>query len=99
MKLPSSFKLMGHTIKVKLIEPQDWKIEDCIGMYEADKHIIKIKNVGGTLVGHIFYHELVHACLTSLGHELNQGIHTEQVVDSLSGALHQAMTTAKFHAD
>ena len=99
MKLPSSFKLMGHTWKVKLIEPHEWKVEDCIGLCEADQHTIKIKKVGGTLEGHIFYHELLHAVFNSLGHEPGQGVHTEQIVDSIAGCLHQCLTTARFHAD
>ena len=103
MRIPSSFKMMGHTIKVKKIAPEDWKdaneSEPCLGIYEADKQTIRIKGVGGTLEGHIFYHELVHAIMTSLGHEFGKEIHNEQIVDSLAGLLHQAMTTAKFNAD
>jgi hypothetical protein len=93
MRIPSSFRLMGHTIKVKAIPAEKWKHKDCIGLYNYEKQLIELKDGGETMPGHTFLHEVMHACLSAMGHKLNSN---EAFVDQLSGLLHQAFTSAKY---
>lgn len=95
MKIPTSFRLMAHTIRVRAIPAGDWKHPDCVGLYNADKQLIELRDQPGTQSGHIFAHEMVHAILTAMGHELNSN---ESFVDNFSGLLHQALETAKYPA-
>lgn len=87
---------MAHTIKVKSIPADKWKLPDCVGFYNYEKQQIELKDHGKTMPGHIFYHELTHAILSSMGHKLN---HDEAFVDQFSGLLHQALTTSKYKKD
>ena len=92
-KIPTSFRVLGHTIKVHRVAPERWKTPECHAFFEADKHRILIRDSGGTLPGHSFYHELVHAILSAMGHPLNSD---ESIVDNFSGLLHQALSSAKY---
>ena len=93
MRIPSSFCLMAHTIKVKAIPASAWKLPDCIGMYGADTQTIQVRDGAGTQPGHVLCHELTHAILSAMGHKLNNN---EAFVDNFSGLLHQALSTAKY---
>lgn len=93
MRIPSSFRLLAHTIKVKRLPPSKWKQADCVAFYSEEHHLIALRDTGGTSLGHAFAHELVHACLSAMGHPLNND---EAFVDNLAGLLHQALETSKY---
>ena len=93
MRIPVSFRLMAHTIKVRAVPFDKWRHEDHVGRYDADKQLIEVRHQPGTQSEHIYTHELVHAILTAMGHPLNQD---EGFVDNFSGLLHQAMTTSRY---
>ena len=94
MRIPSSFRLMGHTIKVKRIKPERWKHADCVAYYSEEHRIIAIRDTGkDTDTSHAYLHEVLHSCLSSMGHKLN---HDESFVDNLAGLLHQAFDSAKY---
>lgn len=84
---------MAHKIKVKAVSAEKWKHKDCVGFYDYEHQLIKVKDGPGTMPGHILCHEVLHACLTAMGHKLNSD---EAFVDNLSGLLWQAMSTAKY---
>jgi Zn-dependent peptidase ImmA (M78 family) len=92
--IPASLKLLGHTITVRLVPEAEWKHDDCVGLYEAHRHRILIRDsISESLQHHTFYHELTHAILGTMGHQLNGD---EVFVDMFSGLLHQAVSTTKF---
>lgn len=93
MRIPCSFRLLAHTIHVKAIPASKWKHTDCVGIYQADKQQIEVKDGPGTMPGHILCHEITHAILSAMGHKLNND---EAFVDNFSGLLHQALSTAKY---
>lgn len=94
LMIPKSYKLLGHTVTVHVVPEEDWKHQDCVGLYEPHRHRILIRgDLTDSLKLHTLYHEMVHSWLTALGHELNDD---EKFVDMLGGMMHQAMTTAKF---
>jgi len=89
----TSFKLLGHTIRVKEIPETEWRHEDCVGLYEPHRQRILIRGgLTDSLRWHTVYHEMVHAILGAMGHELNNN---ENFVDMVAGLLHQALSTAK----
>ena len=95
MRIPTSFPILGQTITVHTIPPEDWEYgEECVGCYESEWNTIAIRgDYTGTKREQIFFHELVHACLDSLSSKLN---HNEKFVDQLAGVLHQAFSKAKY---
>jgi hypothetical protein len=96
MRIPKSFRLMAHTIKVKAVPAEKWKHKDCVGFYNYDKQQIELRDGDGTMPGHIYAHELVHAILSAMGHKLNSD---EAFVDQFSGLLQQAMDSAKYPSE
>lgn len=102
MKIPRSFKIMGHTIVVeydKLLINKD----DSRGV--ADFRINKIilqPNVEGnalprTAIEQTFLHELIHWICYKIGR--NDLKDDETFVDSFSGLLHQALITMEYDND
>lgn len=93
--IPQSFQLMGHKITVKVIPKARWKKKSCVGMWLPDKLRIEILDAGElTFVQHVFCHELTHAMLDMMSHEMSRD---EQFVDQLGALLQQALTTFEFH--
>lgn len=93
MQIPSSYRLMAHTIRVKRVPVARWEDEKCVGQFSTERKEILVRDSHDTLTWHIFAHELVHSILDAMGHRLNKD---EAFVDSFSGLLHQALSTAKY---
>ena len=106
MQIPSSFKLLGHTITVE---------EELTGMYEKGRYgcsgfetkFIRITPKGPqhpvteTSIEHTFLHELVHHILyySDLAADVKSGARLcdqEAFVDLFAGLLHQALTTMEY---
>jgi predicted SprT family Zn-dependent metalloprotease len=99
VKIPTRFKLLGHTVEVSY-DPQQFYARGNHGCSNFEGKYIKLVPVDSTFpvtqssVEHTFLHELVHMCL----------YHTEQTalndnekfVDLLAGLLHQALTTMEY---
>lgn len=93
MRIPSSFKLMGHTITVNLIPPIRWKHKGAVGMFNTETLTIDVLKRPGTITEQTFLHELMHAVLYALNSPLYEN---EELVDQVGGMLHQAITSAKY---
>lgn len=94
MKIPESFTLLGHPFTVHVIPPIQWKLKDCVGLYQPAEHRIFIRAGKQSLREHTFFHELTHAILDAMGkHALYED---EEFVDAFAGMLHQIMKTAKY---
>lgn len=90
-RVPTSFKVVGHTIKVRVILPQNWKRTDCVAIFEPDKNLISIKKQSVAMTRQAFWHEAVHAMLHAINHPLYSD---ECFVDNMGGLLAQIMESA-----
>lgn len=94
-RVPKSFKLLGHTVTVKVIPEAEWikdKDEDDVGEWFVRELRIDLLEQSPSPLMHAFTHELTHAILDMMNHELNRN---EVFVDNFAGLLAQALTTAK----
>lgn len=92
-KIPSSFKLMAHTITVRVIPKKAWKYEDSLGFWDPEKNEILLIKQPRTQLMHCFMHEVMHAVLDLMSHRQARD---ESFVDQVSGLLSQMMDTAEF---
>jgi hypothetical protein len=93
--LPKSFKLLAHT----------WTVEGMHGAFEEDGDLcngicdfrtlsIRVNiDAAPSLVLHSFWHEVMHALLWSIGHELQTN---EGFVDAVGCALAQVLQSAQY---
>ena len=92
--IPHRLQLMGHTITVKVIPKSRWRRKSCVGIWMPHKLRIELLDDGEqTVVQHTFCHELTHAMLDMISHELSRD---EKFVDQLGALLQQALTTFEF---
>lgn len=93
--IPKKFKLLAHVWTVEhhpgMITADDGDL--CRGFCDFNALTIKV-NVAQTpsMVMHTYMHEVMHAVLWSLGHELADN---ENFVDSVAGALTQMVLTVE----
>jgi hypothetical protein len=94
MKIPKSFRLMGHDFNVTVVPESQWVDDETGGYCIHDKQQILIRKFGSVQAQEqVFFHELVHAMLNKMGeHELDEN---EQFVDVMGSLLHQFYTSAK----
>jgi hypothetical protein len=98
MNIPKSFKIFGHTIKVKLTK--DIAKHGAVGLYEHNANVIYIQtHLDGnpateSQMEHTFYHELTHCIFSHLN--LWDDNQDERKVDTVGGCLHQALSTMKY---
>lgn len=92
--IPKSFQLLGHTINVRVIPRSKWRHgKNVVGIWIPDKlRIDLLSDPIETQLQATFCHELTHALLDMMNHELS---HNEVFVDNLGGLLMQALTTFK----
>lgn len=93
--IPSSFKILNHTIDV-VFDNEYCSKNDCFGqyLYKENKIILadKYKTKRGwrkykpEIIAHVFHHELVHCILYYMNHKLWDD---EKFVDQFSGLLAQ----------
>jgi hypothetical protein len=93
VQIPSSLRLMGHTVTVEVIPPIRWKNKGCVGMFFPDEMRIIVRKGTPTTTEHSFMHELAHAILYCMNSDLYDD---EVFVDTFAGLAHQALTSAKF---
>lgn len=91
-RLPSQFKLMGHTIRISRVAQKDWKHADCIAYFDPTQNKILILKQPHSIMHHAFWHEVVHSMLNVISHPLYSD---ENFVDSLGGMLAQIIETAE----
>lgn len=92
LKVPKSFQIFGKTIKVT--QPHKVDKEDSRGEWSYNKATIKVKRSLPTDEKEsVFLHELTHCILEML--EYNELSHNEQLVETFSRALQQALKTMK----
>lgn len=102
MKIPNSFDLQSHTIKV-VYDDKMLDAERCYGMAEYDQCKITLCNKKGgkplpaSVIQHTFYHETVHLILTAMGEDKKNK--NEIFVDTFAGLLCQILNTQKFKKD
>jgi hypothetical protein len=90
--IPKRFQLLGHVIQVRILPRSKWRHgKGVVGMWEPEKlRIDLLSNPIDTQLQTVFTHELVHAMLDHMSHELS---HDEVFVDQLGHLLQQALTT------
>lgn len=93
MKIPASLRLMGHTLTIECIPPAKWKHKDCVGWFNPRELKIGVLKRPGTGSEQAFFHELTHAVLYCMSHELYED---EAFVDTFAGLMHQAINSAKY---
>lgn len=92
--IPTRFQLLGHTITVKVIPKSRWRHKGCVGIWMPDKlRIDLLSNSEVTVLQQVFTHELTHAMLDMISHDLSAD---ERFVDQLGHLLQQALTTFEF---
>jgi hypothetical protein len=92
--IPKEFQLLAHTIKVRVIPRSKWRHgKNVVGMWMPDKlRIDLIADPIETQLQATFCHELCHALLDMMNHNLSRD---EVFVDNLGALLQQALTTFK----
>lgn len=97
-KIPKTFQLMGHTIKV-VVRDDLQEVAECWGRWSAHKHLIELqkpdKHNGMTksFLVQTFWHEVAHAILDNVGQpELSSD---EKLVDQIGQCVHQVLKTSK----
>lgn len=97
--VPKSFRILGHLIKVVTISPKDWAtlqesypaLELVAGFYNTDLDLIILKKQKKEHLLHTFYHEMMHAVLYHMDHQLWGN---EKFVEQLSAFIAQAEATS-----
>jgi len=93
MKIPKTFKLYGLKYTVKIADAEMMAVFGRIGLANPAQGAITISDgIEKTLQEQAFYHELVHAILDAMGHELYDD---EVFVQTFSALLHQAVATGE----
>ena len=92
-RIPTSFKLMGHTITVQVISKSEWEYDDELGFWDPEKNEILLLRQRRTLLMHCFMHEVMHAVLDMMSHKQARD---EAFVDQVAGLLSQVMETAEY---
>lgn len=93
MKLPKTFKLLDHTIKV--IEKAGLVAEhNAFGMWSHTELTIWVDpEVPTSMQAHTLWHEIMHAVLDLTGH--SKLSYNERFVDAMGGALAQVIRTLR----
>lgn len=92
MDIPAQYQLMGQTIMVRVIEPDEWDDTSCWGQFNPATNEIRLLRRSPEATAQTFCHEMVHTILTAMSHKLNKD---EVFVDLVGSLLHQILTTAK----
>ena len=97
LEIPTSFELMGQTIKVVYVDDLV-DVYDCYGRALTAKNVLQLQtpkaDISDELLQATFFHEFMHFVLEITGyHELNKD---EQLVDLAGHAIFQLMKTSKF---
>jgi hypothetical protein len=92
-RIPSSFKLMAHTITVHVIPKSEWEYEDSLGFWDPEKNEILLLKQSRSQLRHCFWHEVMHAVLDLMSHRQARD---EAFVDQVSGLISQAVDTAEY---
>ena len=99
MNIPKEFKLLGHTINV-VINNDRMQDKNALGHCSPDYITITLatktdgKDLSESVIGHTYYHELVHMILHTMGE--SELYKNEKFVDMFGGLLHQAITTSQY---
>lgn len=91
-RIPKQFKLIGQTIKVRIIPKSLWRYEDCVAIFEPDHNRISVMRQSSEMTRHAFWHETMHAVLNAINHPLYSD---EVFVDNTAALLTQIMESAK----
>lgn len=96
MKIPSSFEIFGHKIRIEEVE-ELLTDEDCFGSWNINKNLIKLQttsNINKTTQEATLCHEIVHCILEHIGEDkLSKN---EKFVDLFGQALYQVLNTTKY---
>lgn len=96
-KIPKQFDLLGHTIKVKIVDDL-YENADCYGRWTRGKHLIELqavsKDVTESFQMQTFWHEVAHAILDNIGEEKQS--EDEKYVDLWGQCIHQVLKTKKY---
>ena len=97
MKIPKSFEILGH--KVKVVKTKEIAKLGAIGLYDHNACTIYIQThmdgepLPDSVQEHSFCHELVHCIFSYLNYHEDNG--NEQKVDQIGGCIHQVIKSLK----
>lgn len=98
MNVPATFRLMAHTITVKVYSRREWAVfikkhkqDEVLGLWFPDENQIHLMRQPRTQLMHAFCHEFQHAMLDMLSHPQARD---EAFVDQSGGLLAQMLMTA-----
>ncbi len=92
-RIPKSFKVLGHTIKVIIVNVSEWKHPECVGYFDPEHSRIVIKRCRpASLMHHTFWHEVIHVILNAINHKLYAD---ESFVDNMGGVLAQIVESSQ----
>lgn len=94
LKIPAQIDLAGQTFQI-VLDPALRKLSGCCGQTHFDDNLIVIdEQLRGDTRAVTYYHELVHAILSTMGaQDLNKD---EAFVDNFANLLWQSVKTSKF---
>lgn len=93
-KIPRSFALMGHLIKVRRLPLSRWRVADAVGYFDPQRMVIALCTASSVSAQEqTFWHEATHAMLYVMG---NAKYSDEGFVDQLGGLIHQIVHTSEF---
>lgn len=94
MKIPASFNLHGLTYTVAVVKAKDWTgTEEEMGYLLPSQCAVAIKESAHQIMEHTFLHELTHAILSHMEHDLYSN---ETFVNVFAGLLHQALNSSAY---
>jgi len=86
MILPKTIEILNRTYKV--IEKDMLREGDAIGICFPFTGVINVeKCLNNQVKAGTFLHEILHAMLDSMGHQIDSGLHTEQNVTIITNGL------------
>lgn len=102
VRIPSSFKLAGHTLRIRRASPRRLRKlagGPAYGLFDANTLTIYVVTTNGgkiseSVVEQTFWHEFFHALYWTLGR--NSMSDDEVLVDQCGGLLHQALSTMEY---
>lgn len=92
--IPTSFKVLGHTISVLVVPSTEWEHSECGAYFSPESNRICVrKHSLDSMDNHAFWHEVVHAIFHFLNRET---LYTDELlVDNIGAVLAQIMDSAE----
>lgn len=91
MRIPKTFRLMGHEYSVRIVPKSEWKDPEAVGLFDNSARQILILRADKATMEQVYLHELEHCLLLAMGRD--KLYKDESFVDLHAGMLHQVLTS------